>query len=274
MKIGYIGAGKVGCSLGRYLAQAHELVGYASSEIKDTEYAAQLTGSKAFKNASDLARRCDTLFFTTPDSAIAQTWLDLRAALNDDNALKGKNLCHCSGAAPSTLFKGAHECGAFCYSVHPLFAVSSKTVPVSELAQAYFTIEGDAEHLSEITGMIEALGNAVQTVSTEDKVRYHAAAALASNHVVGIYKMACAELVKCGFSCNDAERALAPLLLNNAAHIAEVGPAAALTGPAERGDTATIDKHKAVLGGNTLEAYTAINEVLLKLAEEKHRLQK
>ena len=55
-------------------------------------------------------------------------------------------------------------------------------------------------------------------------------------------------------------------------HIAEKGTVAALTGPAERGHVATIEKHLACLDGTTsAEVYRILNDTLLKIAEEKHR---
>ena len=62
MRIGFVGAGKVGCSLGRYFAQEHELVGYASKTYASAKEAARLTGSQAFESPIDLAAKCDALF--------------------------------------------------------------------------------------------------------------------------------------------------------------------------------------------------------------------
>lgn len=66
-------------------------------------------------------------------------------------------------------------------------------------------------------------------------------------------------------------KALAPLLLGNAQHVASEGTVASLTGPAERGDMATIEKHLTCLSGKTREVYQILNETLLRIAEEKHR---
>ena len=115
------------------------------------------------------------------------------------------------------------------------------------------------------------MGNPYQIIKTEQKVRYHAAAAMASNHVIALYRLSCDELVKCGFSSESAEKALAPLFLGNAQHVANEGTVASLTGPAERGDMATIEKHLACLNGQTREVYQILNETLLRIAEEKHR---
>lgn len=268
MRIGFVGAGKVGCSLGRYLAQEHDLIGYASKSYPSAQTAAELTGSKAFDNAADLFRECDALFITTPDGQIVPTWNELKS--DEAIPLEGKLICHCSGALPSTELTECHDKGAFAYSVHPLFAISSKTVPIEELQKAFFAIEGDEEKIDVALSLIKPLGNPYQVIDTKEKARYHAAAAMASNHVVALYRIACDELVRCGFEPKSAEKALAPLFLGNAKHIAEEGTVNALTGPAERGDTATIEKHLACLDGETREIYRLLNNMLLQIAAEKH----
>ena len=61
MKVGFVGAGKVGCSLGRYFAREHQIIGYAS-KTPSAERAAKLTSSKAFSNGAKLLNECDALF--------------------------------------------------------------------------------------------------------------------------------------------------------------------------------------------------------------------
>lgn len=271
MRIGFIGAGKVGCSLGRYFGQQHTLVGYANVPTSTAYEAAQLTDSQAFESPLTLVKQCDAIFITTPDGIIAQAWHDLVASLVSHDELTGKFICHCSGSLPSSIFDQAESYGAFAYSLHPLFAISSKTVPTEELSQAFFTLEGSAQHLEEMKRFVKDLGNEVEVIDASEKTRYHAAAALASNHVVALYRLACNELVRCGFSASNAEKALAPLFIGNAAHIAHDGVVNSLTGPAERGDFETINKHLACLDGSTKEVYQLLNETLLTIAQEKHQ---
>lgn len=273
MRIGFIGAGKVGCSLGSYFAQQHRIVGYVSKSKCSADEAAQLTGSHAFDDVCELAQSCDMIFFTVPDGAIEQAWLDFSSSVPVD-VIQGKMVAHCSGAMPSTVFKEAAQCGVSAYSIHPLFAVSSKTVPIEELSKAFFTIEGSSDRLDEVSDLVRGLGNSFQVIQSSDKTRYHAAAALASNHVVALYRVACNELIRCGFTDADAQQAMAPLFLGNAQHIAHDGVVDALTGPAERGDHATIDKHLACLDGATKEIYQLLNEVLLDIAQEKRALRR
>lgn len=273
MRIGFIGAGKVGCSLGRYFSQKHIIVGYASKHSASAKEAALLTESKAFPSANELIAECEAVLITTPDGEIVSTWNKIKNSC-DERILAGKILCHCSGALPSSAFEDHETKKIFAYSMHPLFAIPSKNTSIEELSKAFFAIEGDEERLDEVVSFIEEMGNPYQIIDTAEKARYHAAAALASNHVIALYRISCDELVKCGFSPENAEKALAPLFLGNAQHVAREGTVASLTGPAERGDFTTIEKHLACLDGQTREVYRILNETLLRIAEEKHRQAK
>ncbi|WP_251197205.1 Rossmann-like and DUF2520 domain-containing protein [Anaerotardibacter muris] len=267
MRIGFIGAGKVGCSLGKYLSDHNEIVGYVSRSMASAEAAARFTGSRAFDSMGELIDACETIFLTVPDGQIAATWQEVLFCGAD---LSGKNVAHCSGALSSEVFAGREAVGALGYSVHPLFAVASKFDTYQELAKAFFAIEGDDAHLTEMVALIRDEGNLVQVIDPAEKVRYHAAAVLASNQVVALYQLACNELERCGFSSENAEQALAPLFLGNAEHIAHDGVIASLTGPAERGDMQTIEKHLSCLDGQTREVYELLNETLLDIAGRKH----
>lgn len=267
MKIGFVGAGKVGTTLAKYLAPHHEIVGFSSRSFPSAQEASAFTDTRAFERFEELIPLCDTVFLTVPDGQIEPVWNEICASSVD---LKGKNIAHCSGALSSEVFEGRHERGAFGYSVHPLFAVPSKTETYQELHKAFFAIEGDSEHLEEMVCLIKDEGNLVQVIDAAEKVRYHAAAVLASNQVIALYQRACDELIRCGFSPEHAEQALAPLFLGNAEHVAHDGVVASLTGPAERGDMGTINKHIDCLDGSTREVYSLLNETLLEIADRKH----
>ena len=268
MKVGFVGAGKVGFSLGRYLAEhGVELAGYASRSLDSACEAAEFAGGRAFATAAGLAAASDLVFLTVPDDAIGSAWLELadaaRAGMFD---LDGKIVCHCSGALSSEVLDGIAELGAFGYSVHPLFAINSKLESYRELARAPFTIEGAPECLDGVVSLFRALGNDVHVIEPGQKARYHAAAVMASNLVVGLVHMAAAELEKCGFAPGEAEAVLRPLFAANAVHIVEDGVADALTGPAARGDMATIARHLDVLEGDAREVYRIITDDLLEIA--------
>lgn len=271
MNIGFIGAGKVGFSLGKYLAQDNTIVGYASRSFESAREAASFTDSTAFGSPIDLCNECELVFITVPDGAIKATWDELLTQPGSRNALVDTCVAHCSGALSSDVFDQVAEFHVYPYSIHPLFAISSKQNSYKELKHAFFTLEGDPRRIDEMVELFRRLGNPTQIIAASDKTRYHAAAALASNHVVALYRRSCEELMRCGFTLEGAEAALAPLFLGNAQHVATDGAIASLTGPAERGDTVTLDKHLSILDGSTREVYKILNDTLLELADEKRK---
>lgn len=268
MKIGFIGAGKVGFSLGKYFSEhGIELSGYYSSTPAHAQEAADFTHSRRYDSLTELAADSGALFLTVPDGAITAVWNSLPV-----EAVKGKLICHCSGALPSVdAFPGIEESGAFGYSVHPLFAVSDKLHSYRELSDVFFCVEGHSQHLSEITALLDICGNPYQVIDSGAKVRYHAAAAIASNHVVALVAQSLDLLETCGFTRESALAALRPILVGNMAHVAQDGPTASLTGPVERCDTATVEKHLAAMPSKEdRDLYTLLSRKLVGVAQRKH----
>lgn len=270
LPVGIIGAGKVGCSLGRYLREHEPMVrwvDFASATPVHAQEAAAFCGGHAFESAAELVRSNRLVFITVPDDAIAGLARELADACRRAGIdLADKVFAHCSGALASDVLAPLRAAGAAVASCHPLYAVSSRFECWEELGRSWFTLEGDAAAAGLLEALLDDCGNHAVRIPAEQKVRYHAAAVMASNLVVGLFDEAAGQLEQCGFERADAEAALAPLFLGNASHIAHDGPAAALTGPAKRGDTATIERHLSCLSGDDREIYRLLTDVLYRIA--------
>lgn len=268
LHIGFIGAGRVGTSLGRYFADNGLIIsGYFSRSCSSAEESAEFTGSTPFSDVSELLSVSDTIFITAPDSAVTDVYLQLRNAV-----ISGKMLCHCSGslsaeeAFPDIALSGACGC-----SVHPLFPVSSRFDSFRELGNAFFCIEGDAQCSEMWRELLSSFGNKVRIISGEHKKKYHAACAVSSNLVCALAAESIGLLEQCGFSRTEALEALRPLAFSNLEHIFSCGPTAALTGPAERGDVNTVRKHIGCLSSDTDRSmYKAVTLKLLETAQLKN----
>jgi predicted short-subunit dehydrogenase-like oxidoreductase (DUF2520 family) len=266
LKIGFIGAGKVGFTLGKYFAEkGMRLSGYCSSSEASAREAAEFTGSVYYKNTYELIEASDVIFLTVPDGEIKEVYLSLPT-----HKLKGKQLCHCSGALSSKdAFPGINEYGAEGTSVHPLFPVSSKYDSYKVISSAFFCIEGDrAEEWSRI---FSDMGNPVRIIESEIKIKYHAACVAASNLVCGLIAESTELLTQCGFSEKEALDAIRPLAMANINRIFDTDPVTALTGPVERNDVSTVKKHLDALGEETdADIYRALSRKLADMAAKRH----
>lgn len=267
MRTGIIGAGKVGCSLGKYFRSRDlEVTGYYDVNENLAKEAANFTETTFIKDLDLIVKESDTLFLTVPDDLITVVWNQIK-----DMSLEGKFICHCSGAlSAGDAFPGIDKCGAFGYSVHPLFAVSDKYNSYKELSHAYFVIEGDERHREEIAGIFKNLGNQVRYIAAKDKVKYHCAAAVCSNHVVALIQESLDLMQECGFDEESALKALTPIMLGNMKHIVEKGTVNSLTGPVERADVKTVEKHLNCLDKDQQIIYRLLSEILISIGERKN----
>lgn len=266
LNIGFIGAGKVGFTLGKYFAsRSINVVGYYSRNPDDAQAAASFTNSQFFSQLSSLLQACDTLFLTVPDTVIATLWQELK-----QYPIAGKNICHCSGALSSSVFDGLEQYGACGYSVHPVYAIHDRLHSVKSLPAVYFTVEGSQTNLIKITTLIESLGNSVRTMNAENKALYHAASVMVSNLVIGLTKIGSDIFQQCGFDREFSDKAWNALFLGNAENICSSGMVNALTGPLERGDAMTIRYHLEALGEQERSIYIGLSQVLLTVAKQKN----
>ena len=272
MQIGIVGAGKVGCSLGKYLAESTacqradiRITGYAGRSEESVESAATFTKTKAFDSVQQLVKKSDVLFITTPDDAIASVWEQLKK-----ETIYGKIICHFSGSLSSELFSGREELGVSACSIHPMYAFSNKFTSYQQLNSVLFTMEGDKKALEQMSSLFHITGNEVCIISPDKKVTYHAAASMVSNMMIGLYEQSIRLLEDCGFEREAARTLVKPLVSGNVQSFLEKSPEEALTGPIERNDLETVRKHLSVLSGRQRELYVNLGWILTDLAKKKN----
>ncbi len=271
MKIGFIGAGKVGVSLGKHILECSQdtttkVIGYYDQSSLAAVEAANFTSTKQYSNMEQLVQDSEMIFVTVSDDAISSVWEKLKRL-----SIEEKFVCHCSGSLTSAIFLGINQYNAYGYSIHPLFAVSDKLTSYKKLKQAIFTIEGEQSGIQIMTEFIQNLGNTVVQIKAEDKVIYHAAAVFGSNLMVGLADISIQMMMDCGFSKQEAMRALEPLMTGNLNQVLKAGSEAALTGPVERNDVQTVRRHKDALNEQQKEIYKALSMHLVSIAKKKNK---
>ncbi|WP_037372837.1 Rossmann-like and DUF2520 domain-containing protein [Anaerovorax odorimutans] len=266
MKIGFIGSGKVGFSLGKYFADnGLNITGYYSKTLQSAIQAAKFTNTSYYHSIEHILEVSDTLFITTPDGVIKEIW-DYIKKLSIEN----KIICHCSGSLSSTVFSQIDTHGAYGYSIHPLQAISDKNQSYKTLSNCLFTIEGSSKRMELMQSIFHKLGNTIQVISAENKTLYHAAAVTVSNHMIALFKYGIDMLIQCGFNENNAAFALLPLMTGNLKNLQSQNIVSALTGPIERCDIDTVKSHLSVLSLKDKQLYLLLCSKLIPLAKLKN----
>ena len=249
--------------MGRYMREhGLFLVGYYSRSIDSSEEAGIFTDTKVFM-----------LCIATPDDAIAQVWAEIRRISEEfpeTCSLEHKVLCHFSGSLSSDVFSGIDSTGASGCSIHPMSAFSDRFTSYFKLKEVIFTMEGQPEACHVMTEVFSLLGNKVLQIEPEKKSLYHCAASLVSNFMIGLYQMGLDLLEECGIGKEEGEELIQPLVEKNVHQMLWDGAVEALTGPIERGDTGTVQKHLSVLGESDAQIYRLLGQKVLAVAEEKN----
>lgn len=268
MRLAFIGAGKVGVTLGKYLSSSSHCTvsGYYSRSRESAQKAANYTNSECFICLEQLVANSDAIFLTVPDGMISSVYEEL-CHYN----ISGKQIIHCSGSLSSSLFDQVSYLGGQGLSIHPLYAFSQPYGENAKLSEAVFTIEGEMEVFAFWKKVFEEKGNTVVSLSSEEKNKYHCAAVLSSNLVLGLLDCGVSLLMECGFSREEALKAVRPLTMGNLEKAFASSPAEALTGPVERGDEGTVRKHFKEMDEETLQLYKLLSKRALKLAKEKNK---
>ncbi len=266
MRIGIIGAGRVGCSIGKYLRiKGQELAGYYDVDSGVAKEAAEFTQTDVFGTIQELLDSSDIIFITTPDTYIISVWEQIKTL-----SLKNQIICHCSGALSSDSFSKDEHMTVSCCSIHPMLPFSNRFSSYEQLNNAFFTVEGDKKASDVLCELFRSFGNEVCIIDKSKKAKYHAAASILSNQVIAVLDMGYSLLTECGFTREEALRATSQLVTKNIENVIANDCSEALTGPIERGDAQTIKKHLDCLSRDDAKLYKMLAERLVRIAKNKN----
>ena len=290
--VSIIGAGKVG----QALAHALQPIGYPivalvfRNQEKVQNFSEQRrrlfpkTALLAFEDLSKLPKS-DLIFITTPDDVIKETVKKL-AALNRPlvsflkSALSGPQgaILHTSGALSSEILSSLSGPRCHVGSIHPLVSVTSGDPDSHVFEGAYFCVEGQKAAVVYAQSIVQELGAKSVHIRTDHKALYHAAAVMASPHLVALFEMALELMMLTGVDRMDRDEArkiLLPLVESTVRNLHASDPSLALTGTFARGDVGTVKSHLKALKGKpkppleALEIYKLLGLRSLELARKR-----
>lgn len=201
-----------------------------------------------------------------PDREIAPTV----AALAASGTLRsGDGVFHLSGFTSSEILAPLRAAGVRTASVHPVMSFADPQRAIERFAGTPCGVEGEASLAAELTQLFAAVGGTPFPLDGNEKPLYHAGSVFASNFLVVILDAARRAYVDAGVPPEMAERMLATLSRGALENVIALDAAAALTGPAARGDREVVSaQHAAVTRWDPEagEAYDALSRLAFRLA--------
>lgn len=265
MKIGFIGAGKVGQSFGLFLHNRKcSLSGYYSATWQSAVNAAQLTHSKPYASIEALVLESDIIGITVNDDQIDSV-VEQIAKLKELNPSKW--FFHMSGAKD---IRSMAQLSEHIFALHPLKAFTDVVQSVDEMTEIYYGLETKSEPVHR---WIQTLGIQTISLTSEQKSLYHLSAVLASNYLVVLIHLAIEHLKQIGISDEQAQQALMPLIRDTLTNIEMKGHLNALTGPIVRGDTETIQHHLKVLDPQAEMIYRELGKYAVSMTQHEPNLK-
>ena len=277
--VAIVGPGRLGLALAISLrASGYPILAFVSRHTDHARKAARLLNeSERLVRPLALAEiaqlpSTDLVLITTPDDAIEETAHRLAELASHKGKGKTRHgtVLHTSGALSSAVLAPLAEAGFHAGSIHPLISVSEPRAGAKALRGAFYCLEGDPSAIRIARQIVSDLRGKSFSIQPEKKALYHAAAVMASPHLVALFDLAIEMLAACGLSKKKAKEILLPLLETTLNNLKVTDTRRALTGTFARGDLATVKRHLSALSArefaDTLEVYKLLGLRSTRLA--------
>ena len=267
--VGIIGPGRAGVGLALALARAGEGRRYDvrlhGRRKKPVPKPLKLTVGPENEPPAWIAQ-AGVVILAVRDDAIRP----LAEALARAGAIRGDQVVlHLSGSQGQEALGPLVASRAALGSLHPLQTISSPEHAAERLKGAWAAVEGMPRAVQAAEALAQELGLRPFHIPSKAKPIYHASAVFASNYFVVVEAVAQRLLRHAGLSDAEAWQALRPLVEGTFENLSRQEPIAALTGPVERGDVATIRRHLEALTHDDAVLYRALGRAALELAQKR-----
>lgn len=265
LKIGFIGAGKVGTNLASYFADNGLIIsGFfvrtdtsINEEIKKKKFSYST-------NLKEFIDKTDVIFITVNDDQISAV-VEMILQMQMDLSLK--TFAHTSGSLSAQVLSLLKEKSAEVFTFHPLQTFSDYCISNQDLKEMHIFVE-NKESIALIQ-ILDAIKNQHHVIDTQHKSQYHLAASVISNLTTGLIDFGFDLLDEIGMDRENSIEAFRPLILGTTTSILSKGPKLALTGPVSRGDSETVKKHLECLDGDSKLLYILLAKKTLQMSKDR-----
>lgn len=257
-----VGAGRAGTAVAAALqGTRHTVAGVASRTPSSASAAAERLGSRVVEAGA--LPECDVVLLGVPESALEEVAGGLAQAIRP-----GTVVWHLAGSAGVGPLGAVAEAGGRRCALHPVQAFPDPDRGLARLPGSAWGLTCDAG-LEEWARAVatEDLQGHVFDLLEEDRPVWHAAAVTAASGAVAI--MSLGERLLDSIGVGTAGEVLGPLASAAVANASERGATASLTGPAVRGEWATVTAHVDALemaAPELVEPYREATRLIFRVA--------
>jgi predicted short-subunit dehydrogenase-like oxidoreductase (DUF2520 family) len=271
MDVAVVGAGRVGTAVAVLLRRAGHRIVAASGRAATRERVSRFLPDVPVLGAAGSAARADLTLIAVPDAAIAGVVAEVVAG---GGVRPGTWVAHLAGSVGLDVLAPVVEAGGRRLAVHPLQTFADVEGAIERLPGSAAAVTADDEDGFALGERVaHDVGSDPFRLEDAMRPRYHAAAVIASNDLVAL--SAVAERLFRDAGVPDPTAAMLPLQRATLDNVERLGVAAALTGPAVRGDASTIERNLAAVAEaapDAVPAYVALARIALDLASASGRL--
>ncbi len=256
LRVGVIGAGRVGTVLGAALDRAgHRVVAVSAVSQRSLAAAERLLPGVPVRRSPEVIEAADLVLLTVPDDVLPGLVSGLAAT---GVPVTGRLLAHTSGRHGLAVLEPATRQGALPLAVHPVMTFTGRPDDLDRLTGICFGVTAPGPLRAAAEALVIEMGGEPVFIEESARALYHAGLASAANHLVALVAQSADLLRAAGVA--EPSRMLSPLLfaaLDNALRLGDAG----LTGPVARGDADTVAEHVAALrevSPEALRAYVAL----------------
>jgi predicted short-subunit dehydrogenase-like oxidoreductase (DUF2520 family) len=246
-RVAIAGAGRLGQALARALREAGIPIACIANRT----------------DVADIGHHASRVLIAVSDKAIET--VAARIAASPGNLRIALHTCGAFGVEP---LRPLADVGVYCGSLHPLQTIRDPHDSAT-LRGIAFAVTGDPDALAWAGEIAAALNGWVFPIEPDRRDVYHAAAVMASNHLVAVLDAAGEMMRMAGLPPGSVWAALGPLVRTSIENSLRYGPAESLTGPVARGDSDTVAAHLSVLEGDLLSLYRAAALRALRIATSR-----
>ena len=252
LRVGVVGAGRVGTALAVALGRAgHEVSAVSAVSDASIRRIEQRLPGVAIRQPPEVVASADLVLMTVPDDVLPGLVAGLAAT---GAAVEGRLIAHASGRHGLGVLDPVARAGALPLALHPVMTFTGRPDDIDRLAGISFGVTAPDPLRPVAEALVVEMGGEPVFIAEEQRDLYHAALASGANYLVTLVVQASDLLRDAGVT--HPARMLGPLLsaaLDNALRLGD----AALTGPVARGDADTVASHVNALRADAPEALPA-----------------